>query len=207
MAADTFDVVTAAEVTPFLSFSSAPTTLEAAITAVSRRLDEACGAIVTRGEVTEYHDGGHGTVRLKHPASAFTSVTEYQGSSAVTLTRETVGTEPADGYYAEPHAPDRTLFSGRLVRRSGGKDYGFYAGRGNVAVVYTAGRYADTASVDRRFKEAALIMLRNLVGASEPTTVTLDEFDTPGGRYPTFAVPNAVRQLLWDEWREIPGVG
>lgn len=200
------DVVTSSEVLGQLGRKVSGGVLTSAITAVSQRLDEACGAVVSRGSVTEYHDGGVTEIRLKHPASAFASVTEYRGTAGVVLTRETVGTEPSDGYFAEPHKPDRALFSGLLVRRSGGMDHRFYRGRGNVAVVYTAGRYATTALVPDRFKEAAVLMLRNLLGASEPSTVEFGEFTVPGGRFPTFAIPKAARELLWDEWREIPGV-
>lgn len=181
--------------------------LQLYITAVSRRLDDACGAIVQRA-VTELLDGSGATqLWLRHPAAAFTSVTEYQGTTAVTLTRETPGTMPTAGYYADPHKPDPALFSGRLTRRASGVDYWWYgwAGRGNVSVVYTAGRYATTEAVAPHFKEAALVMLRNLVGADEPSVATTGQYDTPGGRFPTFAVPNFVRQMLRDEWRAVPG--
>jgi hypothetical protein len=83
----------------------------------------------------------------------------------------------------------------------------FYPGKGNIFVTYTGGRYGSTAAVDPRFKEAAYIMLRNLWTTEEPT-VQINaggEVATPGGRFPTFAVPNAARDLLLDEWREAGG--
>lgn len=207
--ADTLDVLDLdeAKTTPGIVGNLSDARLSELVTAISRRLDRACGAVVQRTITGEAHDGGSCEIRLHHPAYAFTSVTEYQGTTAVALTRETVGTAPSDGYYAEPHKPAPSLYSGTLIRRAGGSDFPFYWGRGNVAVTYTAGRYATTAAVDPIFKRAARIMLRNLLGGDEPGTVNLGEFDVPGGRFPTFAIPNAAKQLLWDEWREIPGVG
>lgn len=176
------------------------------ITSVSRRLDQACGAIVQRAVTAELHDGGDPDIRLRHPAAAFTSVTEYQFSVPFTILHETPGTIPDFGYYAEPHDPDPTLFSGVLRRRQGGFPLHWYPGIGNVSVTYTAGRYADTGSVDSLFKEAALVMLRNLAGADEPSVVTTGQYETPGGRFPTFAIPKFVREMLYQEWREIPGI-
>lgn len=206
--ADTYDLVSLDEAKKVLGVKGAAQDAQLAIyiTAVSRRLDKACGAIVSRTITSELHSGGAPSIRLDHPASAFTSVVEYQGTAGITLTRETPGTAPGDGYLAERHAPDRSLFSGRLKRRSGGFGGCWWAGEDNIAVTYTAGRYANTAAVDARFKDAAFIVLRNLWAAEEPSVESTGEFDTPGGRFPRFAIPNAARQLLRDEWREIRGL-
>jgi hypothetical protein len=200
------DLVTVEEVLPVLSVKVPKPWLAARISAVSKRLDDACGAVVQRTVTGELHDGGDYLIRLKHPAAAFASVTEYQATTSVVLTRETVGTQPADGYYADLHLDVPGLFSGLLIRRSGGADARFYPGRGNISVTYTAGRYADTETVPEHFKEAALIMLKKLADGDQ-TVVPVGEFDTPGARLPTFGVPRAVKELLFNEWREIPGVG
>ncbi len=182
--------------------SAQDTRLAIYVSALSRRLDRACGAVVERTVTSELHNGGRPTIRLRHPASAFTAVTEYQGTSGITLTRETPGTAPGDGYLAEPHAPEPSLFSGVLHRRSGGYDACFWAGRLNLAVSYTAGRYATTAAVDELFKEAATIVLANLWTAEELDVRKTGELDGPAMRFPRFAIPNAARQLLREEWRE-----
>jgi hypothetical protein len=200
------DIVTVEEVLPVLSVKVPKPWLAARISAVSKRLDDACGAVVQRTVTDEIVSGGDGYLRLKHPVAAFTSVTEYQGTTAVVLTRETIGTEPADGYVAEPHLSLPGLFSGVIYRRASGGDARFYPGSGNIKVTYTAGRYVDTEAVEPHFKEAALIMLKKLADGDQ-TVVPVGEFDTPGARLPTFGVPRAVRELLFNEWREIPGVG
>lgn len=181
--------------------------------AVSARLDESCGAVVRRTITAELHDGGWDTVRLKHPAAALTTVVEYQATTPVTLTRETVGTAPSDGYYADPHQPNPSLFSGTLRRRSGGSDTCFYRGRGNIAVTYSAGRFTSTATVTERFKQAAAFTLLHLwKPSSAQWSQAAPAF--PGGSdvggalspVPGWAVPRAVKEMLRDEWRELPGI-
>jgi hypothetical protein len=207
--ADVLDVIDPEEAKAFLGRKGEASSARLAtqITAISRRLDQACGAVVVRTITGEAHDGGFCQVRLHHPVTTFTTVTEYAGTSSTVLTRETVGTQPASGYYAEALLNNPAIFSGTITRRGGGVDIPFYFGRGNVTATYQAGRYATTALVAPHFREAALIMLRNLVGAAEPGVQTVGEFETPGGRFPMFAIPPAAHDLLWQEYREIPGVG
>lgn len=177
------------------------------ITAISRRLDAACGAVVSRTVTGEAHDGGSREIRLHHPASAFTSVTEYQGTSSTVLTRETIGTAPADGYLAEPHSPDPTLYSGTLIRRSGGVDVPFYFGRRNIAVTYTAGRYATTSVVAPQFRQAALAMFRKWKTLDEASVEQSGGFTVPAARFSIDDLLLEAKGFLWNEWREIPGVG
>lgn len=178
------------------------------VTSVSRRLDQAVGAAVQRTITNEEHDGGSTSIVLRHPASAITTVTEYQGTTGVVLTAETPGVIPSNGYKADRHLPDPTLYSGTLWRRQNGYDYWWWGwgGRGNITVTYTAGRYANTSTVDSRFKYAAELFLMNVYGEEEPTTVIQGNYTVPGGRFPTLAVPAVVRDLLHDEWREVGGL-
>lgn len=208
---DTLDVVSLEEAKVALSIGSADDTagadLARLITAVSRRLDDGIGPVVRRA-ATHRASGGRRILELPlGPVYSVTSVTEYQGTSAVTVTEETLGTSPSDGWAGERYDPDPTLYSGLLVRRSGGSDMCWYPGQGNVQVVYTAGRAADTSAVDARHKEAAILMLRNLWRSYETSVGGVDEYDVPVGSFPTFAVPRAVKELLAREWQTHVGFG
>lgn len=209
----TLDVVTDAEARRYvklgpLDVTGKATILTALVTAVSLKLDKCVGPVVRRAVTAETQDGGSDRVRLDlRPVYSFTTVTEYDSTAATVLTRETIGTVPSSGYYAEPWRNDRTLFSGVLIRRSGGSDYRFPCGRGNIAVTYNAGRFTDTASVDARFKDAAGIMLTYLWQQYGLSTATKGDYEVPFENFPKFAVPNAVRDMLLDEWQYGPMVG
>lgn len=195
--ADTLDVVTLAEAKAALNITA--TTWDSAelpsyITAVSRRIDTIAGPVVNRA-VTDTLDGGRRTVRLtKAPVSAVTSVTEYENTTATVLTAESTSSQVANQYVLRSGA-------GVVIRRSSGGDALFPQGRGNVVVVYTAGRAATTAAVDSLFKQAAAIMLANLWRTEQGGgTKEYGQFiPAPSGSFPTFAVPNAVIELLADE--------
>lgn len=210
MTVDAYDVLTTTEGRLAVGLASTDTTRDATIerlvTTVSRRLDDLIGPVVQR-VVTAEEAQGHGChLELSQgPVTAISSVVEYQGTTAVTLTRETPGTEPTDGYKAARYAPDPSLMSGVLVRRSSGSTH--YWWPGSVVVTYTAGRVASTTSVDARHKEAAVLMLRNLWRSYENAVGGVDEFDTPTQSFPTFAVPNAVRDLLTEELQDPVGFG
>lgn len=205
--ADTLDILTIAEGRAAVKIGSGDTSqdtdLAAQITAVSRRLDQAAGPIVVRTITDELHDGGCDRIWLQsYPITSFTTVTEYDGTTGTVLTAETVGTEPSTGYLADRYGPNPALYSGCLHRRSGGSDWAFSSGRLNVKVTYVAGRYATTAVVDERFKQAGRIMLQNLWRAGLETALLGDEYDVPAQAFPGFAIPNAVRQLLAEEWQD-----
>jgi hypothetical protein len=211
--AATLDVVTDAEARRYVKLGAGDVTakatiLTALITAVSLKLDRVVGPVVRRTVTSEQHDGGSNRITLDlYPIYTFTTVTEYDNTTSITLTRETVGTAPASGYYAEPWRNDRTLYSGVLIRRSGASDYRFPCGRGNIVATYTAGRFADTASVDPRFKDAAGIMLTYLWQQYGQSVAKAGEYEVPFEKFPKFAVPNAVRDMLLDEWQLGPMVG
>lgn len=128
------------------------------ITGVSRRIDELCGYVVQRTVTDELHDGGVPVIRPKHtPVVSVTTVVEYAETVGTTLTAETNASKPTSAYllYDDGH-------NAKVVRRSGNRDARFAAGRRNVALTYEAGRYADTASVDEKFKLAAQNIIRRL---------------------------------------------
>jgi hypothetical protein len=148
---------------------------------------------VARTITNEIHSGGYSMLTLRNaPASTITSCTEYQGTTAVTVTVETIGTAPSEGCLL-----DST--TGMLVRRSGGDDAVWYPGRNNIKVTYTAGRYATTATVDARVKQAAGMLLRHLWAIDKGSgNLMFGEINVP---IPMgFAIPNRVRELLNDFW-------
>lgn len=202
--ADTLDILTIEEARAAVGLSvtdvSQDTPLARYNTAAARLLDQRVGPTVAR-TATESYNGGRCYIRLRQrPAKAITSITEYAGGpTGVVLSAITAGSQAANGYYPEPYRPDPTLFSGKVVRRSGVADYVFPYGRANVVVVYSAGRYSATTACDARFKHAASICLENLWRDREQTAGSFGEFDVPRVSFPTFALPKAVADLLTDE--------
>lgn len=195
----TLDLVTLEEAQGALNIDTSDTThdtaLTAYITAVSLRLDELCGPIVVRTITGETHDGGNHQIWLDYiPISSVTTVTEYANTTATTLTAETNATKPSSAYMVD-------LQTGKLVRRSSNGNTTFAKGMQNIAVTYVAGRATQTSTVSEKFKLAANLMLaaiwRREQGAG---TTTFGEFASPvmGA---TFAIPNAVMELLADEIR------
>lgn len=182
--------------------------LASVITSVSRRLDLAIGPTVLRAVSSEVHSGGYPRLELRHgPVQAVSSVTEYQSTNPVPLTEQSATVEPTEGWYGERYAPDPTLYSGIVVRTISGFPARFWSGVGNVVCSYTAGRVADTASVDARIKEGARIVLRNWWRQYEQSAGGFDEFDVPQTNFPTFALPRAACEMLHDLWRQETGFG
>lgn len=147
-------------------------------TAVSRRIDALVGPVVQR-TVTEYHNGGGGSIYpYKTPVVSVTTVTEWDGSAQTPLTADTWGTAgAADGY-----STDGTGHSFRILRQTSGSGSAFLAGDRSVRLVYVAGRFATTADVDELFKEAAAEVLRRLWNREAGAWARgSDPFDTGDG--------------------------
>ena len=157
----TLDVLTEAESLAAVNASATTATLTNLVTAVSQQLDELCGPVVVRTITSELHDGGRPTILLRNlPVSSITTVTEYDGTTASTLTAETNATKTTANYLHLGTAGE--VASGRIVRRSNNTDYVFPTGRRNIDVTYVAGRAATTSAVAPKFKQAAAMMLRNV---------------------------------------------
>lgn len=156
----TLDLLSIEEARSAINLAAGVTThdteLAEMVTGISAQVDELCGPVVARA-VTETHDGGRPSITLDTvPISSITSVTEYDTAGTSTaLTAETVSTKPASGYLLETGA----LYA-KVHRRSSGADSVFLAGRQNVVIVTSAGRYATTAAVGGGFKSAAKSILR-----------------------------------------------
>lgn len=129
------------------------------ITAVSRRIDELCGPVVVRTVTDETHNGGGSFIEPRNtPVSSVTSLIEYDGTSAATLTAESNSTKPTKGYLLDEDGGHYCV----IWRRGSNADAAFPPGRRNVVLTYEAGRYADTEDVHERFKLAAGAALRRL---------------------------------------------
>lgn len=133
------------------------------ISAVSGIIDDACGPVVKRTITAEIHDGGVGMVLLHHrPVVSITTVRIATSAGVIeSLAPAAFGTTVA-GYYAPTWSEDASLLSGALYRRDNGYGTEWPTGCQTVEVTYEAGRFASTALVDDRFKDAAGAVLRRL---------------------------------------------
>ena len=182
------------------------TLVEMYISAVSQMMDDRFGPVVRRTITDEIHDGGRPAVYLLHgPIASVSACVEAQGTTSVTCTQQTFGTEPADGFFLPAWKTSSAPYSGQVVRMSGGVESFWYVGRGNVKVTYSAGRFATTAAVSARFQQAALLAFKNLWRSEQSGVVQVNEYDVPQAAFARFALPNAVIELLRDELR-VPGI-
>lgn len=194
--ADTIDVLTLAEARTGLSTETGHTAkdapLAAYITAVSRRLDELCGPIVIRTITDEVHSGGTKSLFLReYPVVSVTTITEYEDTTGTVLSVETNASKPSSAYLLDPA-------TGIIHRRATGTSRDFSIGDRNVVVTYQAGRYANTAAVDERFKTAARLLLSHYWRREMAVgTVTYGGEVIPN--LPGFGVPNVVMDLLAGE--------
>lgn len=194
----TNDLLTLAEARAAVSIDASDTSQDSGLalynTAVSERLDEICGPVVQRTVTSELHDGGRHWIQLYfRPVASVTTATEYVGTTGTTLTAESNASKPASAYMLETR-------TGIVRRRASGGDSRFAIGRQNIALTYSAGRYATTAVVGERFKLAAQIMLSHIWRVERGGgNQTFGEF-VPSGS--SFAVPNRVLELLADELLE-----
>ena len=212
--ADTLDILTLAEAKSVLHIGPLDAANDGAVarvvTAVSRAFDQYIGPTVRRSVTSERLSGGRHLVELAWcPVYAISSVVEYQGTSAVTMSEDSPGVESSDGWYGERYKPDPSLYSGLLARRYSGHDACWWQGHGNVVVTYTAGRSESTGTVDARIKEACAIALRNYWRSYESTILTgVDgEFDMPAHAFPTMGLPDAAKALVKDLAQPYVGFG
>ena len=196
--ADTLDVLTPTEALHAVSRTAATdaamvTKMAGLTTAVSRALDDLCGPIVQRTITDERHAGGSRLVFLRYrPVVSITAVKEYASGTLTTLTAETDTVSTSTNYRWDA---DMDV----IYRRSSWTDYPF--GSQSVLVTYVAGRYADTASVDARFKEAAKITLAHIWRAEQGAgNTTFGSFDPDQPLEPIgFLIPRRARELLGHE--------
>lgn len=157
--ADTLDILTLPEghtaINLDVANTSHDTELAQFITAISRIMDTEVGPVVQRTVTAEIHTATGGAVWLRQwPVVSISLLREAVGGTISTLSAVAFGATD-DGYFHD------TAINGRLFRRSGSTDSGFDNGN-QVEVTYVAGRYANTAAVDARYKACAASILRRL---------------------------------------------
>jgi hypothetical protein len=203
--ADTLDVLTEHEARAAVGFDGyeRDAILSASVTAVSRMLDDRCGPVVRRTITEELHEGYRREIYLRHePVTSFTLVQEADTGTVTTVALESFGSIPAEGFLPSQWQTSSAPFGGTLVRRSAGWDCLWER---RVRVTYVAGRYADTETVDDRFKRAAVICLKNVWRDMQDSLAQVGEFTLPAASFPGFGFPNAARDMLRDELRT-PGI-
>ena len=198
----TNDLLTIAEARTAVNVPSAAmdTELQLYLTGISDRIDALCGPVVARTVTAERHDGGTGHVLPRVvPVYSVTTVTEYEDGVAQVLTAETITSRPADAYMLDTTLKFRPL----IRRRESGTDTTYPADRLNVSLTYSAGRVADTASVDERFKVTAAAILRRLWKREQSMWARTASYGDEGGegRSEGFfkAVDPMIREFLADE--------
>lgn len=203
---DTLDVLSLAEAKTAINLPAAntdhDTELAQHITAVSRVLDKSCGPVVQRTVTAEIHDARWGVWLRQAPVASITLVRTASGGTIETLTAVGFGAT-TDGYSIDP------AISGRLLRAYGGSESSW--GSGQVEVTYVAGRYANTAAVDARFKTCAGSVLRRLWKRESGTWAQSSDFlasleggDTTSVGFFRVAKP-IIDEMLWDEL-VLPGI-
>lgn len=201
--ADTLDLLSLPEAKTALNIAGEDhdTEIERQVTAVSRMIDAACGPVVQRTVTAEIHDGGVPVVYLQAPVVSVTLVRYASGGTITTYDPVEFG-DTGDGYGID-------LTSGRLYRRFGSSTGSWSAGQ--IEATYEAGRFADTASVDARFKECAASVLRRLwkreAGTWAQSTEFFENLDVQSSaQFGFFRVAKPIiDEMLWDEL-VLPGV-
>lgn len=134
----TSPIVDLADVKDFIGIPADQTardsTLLRYIAAASRWATYVSDAIVPETFTNEVHSGGVPSIVLYNtPIISVTSIVEYVGATAYTLTASEAGTNQTYGYSIDNAA------AGILTRRWNGIAGNFIRGRNNVVVTYTAG--------------------------------------------------------------------
>lgn len=205
--ADTLDILTLTEGKAAINMEASNTDhddeIARQITAVSRMIDAACGPVVQRTITAEIHDGGVSALYLQSPVVSVSLIRYASGGSVETLDAVAFGASTS-GYSID-------LTSGRLLRRFGGSQ-GTWGTGSQIEATYVAGRYADTASVDARFKECAAAVLRRLWKREAGTWAQSSSFfeqlgdgDAPIGTGFFRVAKPIIDEMLWDEL-VLPGI-
>lgn len=131
-------IVTLADVKDFIGIPTGQTTRDAVL---QRYIDAATAwatyvsdAIIPTTYTNEVHSGGGPTIVLFNtPIESVTSIIEYWGTSAYTLTASEAGQNQTYGYSIDNAA------AGIISRRWNGMVGNFVPGRNNIVVTYRAG--------------------------------------------------------------------
>ena len=193
--AEATDILTLAEARTALRQGSTQTANDTVIahlvTAVTEHLDgdDGIGPTVIRTVTGETHDGRGTCIRLAHrPVESITTITE-----------SSVAVDPS-GWLLDAE-------TGFVYRRNGDRDTCWESGRDNIVVTYEAGRVATTVGVSAHIKQGAILFLRHLWRAEQWNAegITSADFEVPQVAYPSFSVPNAVKDWFGGQWRGTRG--
>lgn len=169
------------------------------VAAITARFDREFGPVIKRQITGELHQTrGWPDVRLGHwpidPDAALTATLEERTSQTVSgFTSATsvvvCNVDHQWGILRHPTGcwPDRAW--------------------PNLSVDYTAGHFADVASVGDEWREAAIIACRNLWPTNIFQQDDLSEYEFASPRFPTFVLPNAAIEILADYRRMKVPVG
>ena len=200
--ADTYDLLTLAQGKRAVGQPNNTDTgfeedLATAITAVSQRIVDITGPVVTRTYTAETYNGGDTEITLRNAAwgplatTTVASLSEYDTTGTATaLTLEDYDTKPVEAFMViAPKA--------QLVRRYSGGFSRFTPGLDNVVVTYTSLRAANTATVPAIFKSAASTMLAHIWRQRGPQAGAFRD-DTEGTIFGVapFSLPRAVTDML-----------
>lgn len=162
------------------------TFIDAASAMIQKHPDFGTGPIVPT-TYTESHDGGDETLYVRHaPLLSVTSLTEYYGTTAYTLSLQPLGSSvDAYGFSIDDAR------AGRIVRRTiNGSVYCFPPGVGNIIVTYIAGQSSVTADV----RQATLLLVSHLWETQQSgRTIGKGQNNNPGMAY---TLPNRVIEAL-----------
>jgi hypothetical protein len=151
---------------------------------------------------TQAFDGGTTSITVDWlPLASVTSVTEYYGLSAYTLTEQALGGQSNAFGYTVDYA------TGQLTRRTMGGDAAIFAsGSKNIVVQYVSGR---SGVVSPTIRLGALELIRHLWQLTQQggrPAFGGSGLDASDGMVPTgFALPARVLEL-WQPYRRPPGV-
>lgn len=171
--------------------------IAALVSAISDRLDRACGPIIRRTVTGEQHlhVEGCSVLRLRHqPVVSISTITEYTGATGSALTADSLTAE--GGYYLQPwwSSDPVGLWTNKVTRR------GSFSGP--VEVTYVAGRYEDTDAVaSTRFHEAAAVFLTFMSQRRNVGVAEVGGYEQPTSVYP-MTMPAIIREILAHDWVE-----
>ena len=209
-------IMALADVKPRLGIDAADTTHDPVLT---QYIDEVSDVVeyivgpVRSTAYTEWHDGMTSDILLfRRPVDTITSVTEYVGTVAYSLTQQTPGSSTLDafGYFLYPE-------EGIIQRTSYGMPTWFAAlpwwtqrtpgwvtslpmrygtGLGRVQVVYTAGRSSVPAHILGGAIELLRVNFQQTQQQGRNRSRAADTYDEPGSMVLGYYVPNRVREML-----------
>jgi hypothetical protein len=175
------------------SITTYDTELQGFLDAATPVVEGITGPILQRQVTSEPHDGGKPViVPRQQPVLSITSVTEYVGPVAYTLT---AAATPAQATGAFAYTADPV--TGTITRRAAGEAIPFPGGRDNVLVTYTVG----TSTVHPNARLAALMYAAAMWQDTQNGFALTGAAESEDGYEPSalYVVTQRIRSLLDSE--------